>query len=157
MSAREAFPPVTELLPHRDAMLLIDRVLASTETCTVVEAALSPTGWYADADGNVPAWIGLELMAQAIAAHASLVAIAAGKPPRRGVLLGTRAYAASVPAFPAGDGLTITARAFFHDAASGLAAYRCSIAHAEQRLAEAEIKVYEPDDFERFILPDPRV
>jgi predicted hotdog family 3-hydroxylacyl-ACP dehydratase len=156
MSARDAFPPVTELLPHRDAMLLIDRILASSEGCTVVEAVLSSAGWYANADGTVPAWIGVELMAQAIAAHASLVAIASGKPPRRGVLLGTRAYTANVPAFPAGDGLTITARTFFQDAASGLAAYHCTITRAETPLAEAEIKVYEPDDFERFILPEPR-
>jgi predicted hotdog family 3-hydroxylacyl-ACP dehydratase len=151
-----AFPPVTELLPHRDAMLLIDRVLGNADDCISVGATLSATGWYAEAGGNVPAWIGLELMAQAIAAHASLVAIAAGKPPRRGVLLGTRVYTTSVPAFRAGESLTITAQSSFHDHVSGLAAYICTIARAGTQLAEAELKVYEPADFERFTLTERR-
>jgi predicted hotdog family 3-hydroxylacyl-ACP dehydratase len=148
------FPPVTELLPHRGAMLLIGRILGNTADAVTVEAVLSGTAWYAAADGTVPAWIGMELMAQAIAAHVSLVAIAAGKPPRRGVLLGTRAYTATVPAYQAGDRLTVTVRSNFHDEASGLAAYACAIERADTRLAEAELKVYEPADFERFILAE---
>jgi predicted hotdog family 3-hydroxylacyl-ACP dehydratase len=156
MNARATYPPVTALLPHRGAMLLIDCILDSTADSITVEAMLSGTAWYAAADGSVPAWIGMELMAQAIAAHVSLVAIAAGKPPRRGVLLGTRAYTTTVPAFQACDRLTVTVRSNFHDEVSGLAAYACTIERAGTRLAEAELKVYEPADFERFILAEQR-
>ncbi len=150
MTAQPPWPPVSTLLPHRGEMLLIDRVLDSAGSRTAVEAPLSAAAWYVDALGQVPAWIGVELMAQAIGAHASLVALAAGAPPRRGVLLGTRAYTTTVPAFRAGDCLTIAAQASFHDE-SGLAAYVCTIERAGMRLAEAELKVYEPADFAQYL------
>ena len=41
-------------------------------------------------DGQVPAWVGIEYMAQAIAAWAGCRARAAGKPPQLGFLLGSR-------------------------------------------------------------------
>ncbi len=153
MTLQSPWPSVAALLPHRGEMLLIDRVLDSAGDRTTVEATLKADAWYSDAQGNAPAWIGVELMAQAISAHASLVAIAAGAAPRRGVLLGTRAYSATVPAFHAGDRLTIAAQMSFHDE-SGLAAYVCTIERAGTRLAAAELKVYEPADFAQYILAD---
>jgi len=48
----------------------------------------SSAGWYLDERGCMPAWMGIELMAQAVAAHAGLRGWLAGKPPKPGVLLG---------------------------------------------------------------------
>lgn len=47
----------------------------------------------------MPAWFGIELMAQAIAAHVGLLSMRDGNPARPGVLLGSRKYEAHTPAF----------------------------------------------------------
>ena len=61
------FPLVEELLPHRGTMLLVDRVCDFSDDSALVEFTPRADGWYADESGAMSAWIGIELMAQAIA------------------------------------------------------------------------------------------
>jgi predicted hotdog family 3-hydroxylacyl-ACP dehydratase len=117
----------------------------------------------------MPAWIGVELMAQAIAAHVGLLAIRAGGHALPGVLLGSQRYRAIVPFFAAGARLAITAKELLRTD-EGTAAYECAIAciaddHAESSAngtmstnasgrevwAEAIIKAFQPRDFQSFI------
>lgn len=62
--------PLAELLPHAGDMILIDQVLAFDEeqiqTCLTVNAG----GLFNRDDGSLPAWVGVELMAQSVAAYA---------------------------------------------------------------------------------------
>lgn len=133
-------------------MLLLDRVVDFSGDCLVAEYAPQPTAWYADGAGNMPGWIGIELMAQAVAAHVALKKRLAGLPPKMGALLGTRSYtlASSSGSFPAGQCLRIHVQESFRDE-SGLAAYDCRIDGAEHPLASSILKVYEPDDFGTFM------
>ena len=142
-------PPIEELLPHRHGMLLVERVVAWDASSASVSARPSPDGWYAEA-GGMPSRIGIELMAQAIAAHVSLVAWAKGEPPKKGVLLGARAYRATQPYFAAGSELEVKAARAFSDE-SGMGAYDATIALAGSEVAKARILVFEPPDFEAFI------
>lgn len=145
------FPPIEELLPHRGNMLLLEQMLVADDDSAICCAAPDSGAWYAQADGSMPAWIGIELMAQTIAAHAAFVARLSGKPPRPGVLLGTRAYKAEESFFPAGAALHIEARLSYRDV-SGLGAYDCRIADESGKLlASAAITVYEPEDFAKFM------
>ena len=138
-------PPIEELLPHRHGMLMVDRVVDWDPSSATVSATPSVQGWYAEA-GGMPSRIGIELMAQAIAAHVSIVAWSRGEPPKKGVLLGARAYRATRPYFAFGSELIVKAtRAFSDD--SGMGAYDCTIENA----AKARILVFEPPDFEAFI------
>jgi predicted hotdog family 3-hydroxylacyl-ACP dehydratase len=98
----------------------------------------------------MPAWIGIELMAQAIAAHVGLVAMHAGSVARPGVLLGTSGYVTQRAAFDAGTTLTISARELLRGD-EGHGAYECSIHAGELCMAQAVVKVYQPDDFQSFI------
>jgi predicted hotdog family 3-hydroxylacyl-ACP dehydratase len=145
-----SFPPVTELLPHRGAMLLLERVSACDTKRICVECTPRREAWYADARGNMPAWIGIELMAQAIAAHTGLVKRSEGKPVAPGVLLGTRSFVAAQPEFEAGQMLRVKAELSFRDE-SGLAAYDCSIETGGATLASATLKVFEPGDFRTYL------
>src|SRR5207237_8699820 len=72
-------------------MLLIDRVVAWDAQHAVVAATPRADAWYAE-HGAMPSWIGLELRAQAVAAHVGRVGRSHGKPPQAGVLLGRRQY-----------------------------------------------------------------
>lgn len=145
-----AFPPIEELLPHRGAMLLLDRVFSGDERSIVAEATVPEAAWYLDEHGGMPAWIGIELMAQAIAAHASLQGRLKGKPPKRGVLLGCRTYRASMSRAAAGALLKVSARVTFIDE-SGFGAYDCNIEHSAAQFAAATLKVFEPEDFAAFM------
>lgn len=127
-------------------MLLIDHVLEAGEDGIKVAATVDPAAWYADADGAMPTWIGIELMAQAIAALVGLTARAKDLPPKQGMLLGTRSLTARIPAFPAGARLVVAAKEIFQEA-NGLAAFDTRIELDGVTVAEATLKVFEPADF----------
>jgi predicted hotdog family 3-hydroxylacyl-ACP dehydratase len=148
---QETLPPIETLLSHRGNMLLLGSVSAYDEQHVVCHAQPDERAWYADKSGAMPAWIGIELMAQAIAAHVALSARAAGLPPRPGALLGTRAYHSVVASFPQAQTLSIEARLNFRDD-TGLGSYACRImTHEGSELASALLTVYEPADFVQFI------
>ncbi|WP_296660957.1 hotdog family protein [Paraburkholderia sp.] len=141
---------VLDVLPHRGTMLLLDAIERCTATEIDVRASVRSDAWYADADGAMPAWIGIELMAQAIAAQVGLCAMHAGGRARPGVLLGTNGYTAHCAAFAAGETLRIAARELLRSD-EGHGAFECTIHIGERCCAQAVVKVYQPDDFQSFI------
>jgi predicted hotdog family 3-hydroxylacyl-ACP dehydratase len=145
-----SFPAIDELIAHTGAMRLVDRVLAAEDKWIRIAAHAAPDAWYAEADGAMPAWVGIELMAQAIAVWAGLQGWRHGQPPKKGFLLGTRSYASSRPSFAADSLLEIAATETFREA-NGLAAFDCTLAIAGTVLAEATLKVFEPADFQAFM------
>jgi predicted hotdog family 3-hydroxylacyl-ACP dehydratase len=129
-------------------MLLLDEIVAvdaETITSAVTIRATSP---FFDGDG-VAAWVGLEYMAQTVAALAGHQAVDAGERARPGFLLGTRHYRCNRPAFPAGVTLRVTVR---NEAESdaGLAGFHCTIAGGGIE-AEASLVVFQPDNVEAFL------
>lgn len=149
-SAAAAFPAVEDVLPHRGTMRLVDEIAACSDESVTVLATVDPQAWYADADGAMPAWIGIELMAQAIAAHVGLIAMRAGGRARPGVLLGASRYEADAPSFARGARLRIDAKQVLMSE-QGHGAYECTIAAGDRRVAQAVVKVFQPNDFEAFI------
>ena len=147
MSSR--LPAIEEVVPHRGSMLLVERVLAWDSEHATVAARPQGDAWYAE-DGAMPSWIGIELMAQAIAAHVGLVARSKGEAPKPGVLLGTRQFRASRTHFMAGVELMVKARVSYRDE-TGLAAYDATIDLDGAEIASANVTVYEPPDFEAFL------
>ena len=132
------------VVPHRDGMLLVDRLEERCEDFVAVGASIGPDNLFARADG-VPAWVGIEYMAQAIAAWAGCRAMARGEPARIGFLLGTRRYQCDGETFQFGTRLRIEARReFFAD--NGLGMFSCRILVAGVERANAQLSVYEPPD-----------
>ena len=138
----EAFPPATELLPHAGRAVLIDKVLEDTRDSIRVSARITPENPYFVPGLGVPVWVGIELMAQAIAAHAGLGARREQRPPRAGMLLGTRRFEAGAAYFPAGSELEVRAQRDFGDD-GGLAACACTILSGDRILAQATIIIVE--------------
>ncbi|MDR3669383.1 MAG: hypothetical protein P4L36_00980 [Holophaga sp.] len=134
-------PTSIPIVPHRPPLLLIDAVQeADGEHCTSL-TRVDPQAWYADGAGAMPAWFGLELMAQTIAAFSGNRN--RGRAPRIGYLLGTRQYRCEVAVFPAGALLEVTARVDYADEA-GLSAFACELRCGGAVLARAILKVFEP-------------
>ncbi len=131
------FPPLTEFLPHRPPMLLIDELVECDErevVCAVTVRADNPFV----VDGRVPAMISIEYFAQSVAA---LYAWQHRHGPAQGLgkLLGTRSLELAVDHFEVGDALTITGREAWRDEA--LAQFRCELHRGGERLAVASISV----------------
>lgn len=142
--------PIEAIIPHRGTMLLIDAVNTFSEESLSARATVHADAWYADADGAMPAWIGIELMAQAIAAHVALLAMRGGGQARPGVLLGSRSYRALQASFVGGAQLLIHVTELLRSE-EGHGAYECTIHHGDVCCAEAVIKVFQPPDFQSFI------
>lgn len=122
-------PAIEQLLPHRPPMLLLDRLLSADELNAVAEIRITPAStFFISSDGveGVPAWVGIEYMAQTIAALAGWRALRKGLPVPTGYLLGTRHYACTLAHFRSGQTLTIeVSEQMFDD--NGLGAYNCRI------------------------------
>jgi predicted hotdog family 3-hydroxylacyl-ACP dehydratase len=150
MITKNQLPHIEEVLQHRGNMRLIDHLVAFNSEAIVAEYSPRSDAWYADDQGNMPAWIGIELMAQAVAAHVGMLKRAAEMPQKNGALVGTRRYSSAVSSFAAGLALQIQVAVVYQDA-SGLGAYDCSINCDGSALATATLKVFEPDDFQTFL------
>jgi predicted hotdog family 3-hydroxylacyl-ACP dehydratase len=137
-----SFPSIEELIPHSDAMLLLDRILEHEPEHTICGAAADSNLHFIDSDGRVPCWVGLEYMAQCAAVHGSLAGRGRNQTPRPGLLLGTRRLQLHADTLPSGEELRITAR--HHRGESGLVAFDCSIhsAVSGEILAEGRVNLY---------------
>jgi len=142
--------PIEAIIPHRGTMLLLDAVSSFSEETLSARATVRADAWYANAEGAMPAWIGIELMAQAIAAHVALLAMRGGGRARPGVLLGSRSYKALQASFSGGAQLLIHATELLRSE-EGHGAYECTIHDGDVCCAEAVIKVFQPADFQSFI------
>lgn len=143
--------PLTELLPHRPPMVLLDRLVHLEPERLEAEVTLTPASMFCE-EGRVGAWVGLEYMAQAVAALAGARARLEGRPPRVGLLLGSREYRCDVPHFQVGQVLRVSASHVFFDP-HGVSAMACAIEEASSRrpLARASLTGFEVDDFPRFL------
>lgn len=161
------FPPMAGLLPHRGCAILLERVLEHDATTTVCSVDLQAGAAFRSADGSMPAPIGLEYMAQAIAAHGGLLARSeaaaaraaagecreAGEPaePRPGFFVGARRVAFKTDRFEAGRPLVVTARHL--RGTSGLIAFDCSIRGAgdAEPMVSGVLTVYLLKSFEELV------
>lgn len=143
-----AFPPVVELLPHRGRAVLLERVLAHDASTTVCAVDTSKSALFHDGEGGVPAYFGLEYMAQTVAAHGGLLDRDAGRPARPGFFLGTRRLVLSVPRFEPGQHLEVTATHL--RGSSGLLAFDCAIrpAAGAEPMVSGILTVYLLESFE---------
>ena len=74
MSRADPLPPVEDVLPHAGGMVFLSRVLSHERHRTVCEVEIDRQSLLGDVSGGVPAWIGLEYMAQCVAAHGGVAA-----------------------------------------------------------------------------------
>lgn len=146
MTPPAAFPTPAQLLPHTGRAIWIDAIVNNTAAGITATTTITPAHPCFVAGRGVPAWAGIEMMAQAFAAHASLShADDQHGTPRRGMLLGTRRYRSHVAWFVDGAQLIIhAARSFGHD--GGMAACDCRIEGDGEILAESTIIILEEPD-----------
>ena len=147
------YPPVTSLIPHRPPMALLAQLLSVSDETLRAQALISPDCIFFDAaiDG-VGAWLGIEYMAQAIAAFEGYWSLQRNEEIKVGLLLGSRHYESHCAHFAADSILHIDVhRVLQHE--NGLGAFDCRISDAgDQRLlAQATVTVFKPDNVQDFL------
>jgi predicted hotdog family 3-hydroxylacyl-ACP dehydratase len=135
-------PDIRDVVPHSGRMMLLDRLVAFDGESLTAELTIRAGALFADERG-VGAWVGVEYMAQAVAALAGLEERQSGARARIGYLVGARHYSCNVPYFPLGAALRIAVR---RDGPGDLrlGSFACSIT-ADGISAEATVTVFQPD------------
>ncbi|MGR8981509.1 MAG: ApeP family dehydratase [Gammaproteobacteria bacterium] len=132
---------VDELVPHAGTMLLLERVLEFEPESMVAEVIVRADGLFDDGH-TVPVWLGIEYMAQTVAALGGMKRKLADQPINLGFLLGTRRYECNVDAFAVGTVLTVSVIRLIQD--QGLGVFDCQIT-GEGVMASAQLNVYQPE------------
>ena len=138
-----------QTLPHSGGMLLLDEVLHYDAESVRTRLRVRADSPFCEA-GGVPAWVGLEYMAQTMGVYSGIELLQQGAQPRIGLLLGTRRYDAAVPVFAVGMTLDISARVVLWDE-SNLFAFDCAIHESGRKLAWGEIKAFRPLDVQAYL------
>jgi predicted hotdog family 3-hydroxylacyl-ACP dehydratase len=133
--------PAEEFLLHREPMLLVGRLID-------IGADFARCEWLADAPEfeeaglGVPAYIGIETMAQCIAVHAGARARVRGFGPPLGFLLGTRHFTSSVSHYEPGRKYVAECTELVRDS-QGMGSFSCQLQLDGERIAKANLAVLE--------------
>jgi predicted hotdog family 3-hydroxylacyl-ACP dehydratase len=147
-------PDVRALVPHSGQMVLLERVVSADDDNLCAEVRIHAGSVLADSHG-VGSWVGIEYMAQAIAAHAGWLSRRRGDAVKVGFLLGSRRYDTSVPYFALGSVLRVHVHRVLQ-AENGLGAFDCRIVSADADtdaapLATATVTVFQPHNVNQFL------
>jgi predicted hotdog family 3-hydroxylacyl-ACP dehydratase len=137
--------PASQFVLHRAPLLLLDRLVEPGAEVTVCEWRVRGTDAFVSAGHGVPAYVGVEYMAQCVAVHAGVRARARGSGPPLGFLLGTRHYRTTVEYFKPNLTYRATCRELISDE-NGMGSYECCILLDHERIAEGRLAVLQKEE-----------
>lgn len=132
---------VPELLPHSGTMILLDDAIEAGNGWVKSGVQIGEDSLFFLSSLGVPAWVGIEYMAQTVAMYSGIQSRRAGKDTNIGLLLGTRSYSVMTDYFVLGSYLTIHAHEVWQD--GQMAVFECHI-ESSKCLAKARINVLQP-------------
>ncbi|BCD96831.1 hypothetical protein [Marinagarivorans cellulosilyticus] len=139
--------PIETFLLHRKSMLLIKEITSCGDDWLEASVDVAASSLFVSEQGDVPSWVGLEYMAQAISALAGVKAWRQGRKLEVGFLLGTRRYSAVEHSFSLAVPLSVKVVQLMRDE-NNLVLFDCHIYRGEKSIACAEIKAIQPDDIQ---------
>ncbi len=140
---------VNDVVPHKKTMSLLDEVVEYDDETLTAKVVIRENTLFLE-NGKVPAYLGIEYMAQSIAAFAGVQECVKGGEAKIGFLVGTRKYSSEVSSFPLNAVLMIHIEREFQ-ADNGLGVFNCSISSESKKLASCVLNVFQPDDAEEFL------
>ncbi len=133
--------PVEELLPHSGHMILIDDGIDAGDGWILAGVRIGEDSLFYEAGAGVPAWVGIEYMAQTVALYSGIQAKRSGESVRVGFLLGSRKYQIMTDYFRLGSYLNIEIHEEWND--GQMAVFDCQILDGVC-LASARLNVFQP-------------
>jgi predicted hotdog family 3-hydroxylacyl-ACP dehydratase len=141
----ETLLTIETILPYGDRMRLLDALRDHGPEHVTCGVTVHEKSMFCEDARGVPAWVGLEYMAQACCAFSGIEEVRDGRRPSIGLLLGSRAYESEVEFFALGATLDVRAELLLRDE-SDLVAFACTIHQGDQVLARGDVKAYRPKD-----------
>jgi predicted hotdog family 3-hydroxylacyl-ACP dehydratase len=143
--------PIELVLPHAHPMILVDRLVHYTDMSSACKVQIAEhSNFYNPQRKSVPSYVGIEYMAQTIAAYANVLKLDDGGKVSLGFLVSARNYITQVREFTLGTELLIQVELLFKEA-NGLSVFDCLIKQGEQIVVEAKINVFEPEEPELYL------
>lgn len=134
-----SYPAITELLPHRPPMVLLDEVESFDGDVVRCSVTIRPDAPLVK-DGKVRAAAALEYMAQCTGTCTMLRAREQGSGSLRGYLVGARDLRLETDCFHVGDRLVVEARITWDG--SEIAHFDCTLSRDDELLAKGSLSVY---------------
>jgi len=142
---------IESVLPHAEPMILLDKLLSFEDESGVCSHEITENSLlYSENLQGVPSYVGIEYMAQSIAAYANANEIKQGKKVEIGFLVSSRKYKCDRPVFIKGTKLIIKVERLYRDE-SGLSAFDCAILENDNDIATARINVFQPENPAKFL------
>lgn len=142
---------IADVIPHSSPMVLLDHIIEQHGDELSAEITISENSRFFESEyGGVPGWVGIEYMAQAIAALAGIHSKQKNEAIKLGFLLGTRKYNMPGKIFEVGETYQINVKQLYMDD-SGLASFDCQILNGDLLCVQAKLNVFETDDAQQIL------
>ncbi|MDN4502141.1 hotdog family protein [Alteromonadaceae bacterium BrNp21-10] len=142
---------IEQVLPHAAPMILVDELCAYDQNSAVCKVTITTASAFFDETANgVPSYVGIEYMAQTIAAFAGAHEQDAGHLVQIGFLLGSRKYNSLTSHFGLGSTLHISVTRLYQED-SGLSVFDCKIKHQASLLASAKVNTFQPENANQYL------
>lgn len=143
---------ITHYIRHRPPMLLVDEIDSADADYAATRTTISEDNLFFDTNkGGVPAWAGVEIMAQTAGVWVGMEDERDGRPPQLGFLLGSRSYEAFQAVFAKGDVLYTKVKAVFIN--HPMVVFEGEMTNeAGTCLARGEFTAFRPDDVDAYLL-----
>ena len=128
-------------LPHRDPLILLDDLVKFGDNEAISKVCINEKTLFLE-NGKVPAWIGIEYMAQTIALYSGNISYNNSEPVTLGFLLGARKYKSWRESFMLGETLEVVVTPQLIDGA--INNFKCSIFIESELVASAALTAYKP-------------
>jgi len=131
-------------------MILLDRMIDATDTGSICEVTIGPQTLFIEPLG-VPAFVGLEYMAQAVAACGGYKSYLAGEPSTIGFLIGTPELKTYCQFFDCGQTLQIQVTHVWGE--NELMQFHCTIQDplTGKILQQAELTIFKPQNLQSYL------
>lgn len=142
---------VEDYIPHKPPMRLLETVEQVDPEGVVAGARIRADNVFYDPElGGVPAWAGLEYLAQTAAVWVGADSRRRGLPIQPAFLVSSRHYSADIPLFPCGESLRVR---IVPDLVDGsLVAFSGTIHNQQgERRVEAVFAAFQPDDADAYL------
>ncbi len=138
-------PSIEHLVPHDAPMILVDRAIEVLETSIHCQVDIGEHHvFFNPQTETIPGYVGIEFIAQSIAAWSGYHALQDNKQPPIGFLLGCRRYKAECSEFTKGMILDVHAEQVMED--NGMAVFSARLECEGETLAQCQLNVYVPSE-----------
>ena len=131
-------------------MLLLDRLIEAQDKTSTCEVTITPHSLFVEPRG-MPAFVGIEYMAQAIAAHGGYRSYQRGDPIEVGFLMGTPRWKSYDPFFDVGQTIRIQVVHIWGE--HEVMRFHCTITDGNSGalLQQADLNVFRPKDLQAYL------